>query len=300
MAGGGVNRELHVRATGIDANLAQTGERGVAHHLVFAIGEGLGGRDRNRVAGMHAHRIEILDGADDDAIVGLIAHHFELEFLPAKHALLDQHFVDGRKIQAALQNLFQLLAIVGDPAAGSAQGETRPQDDRITDTRGELQTFFYAVAELRLRRIEADLAHRVFEEQAIFSLLDGVDLGTDQLYSVALQHSRLRQRDGKIQPGLASDGREQCVRTLAADHFFGELDTERLDISLVGQVGVGHDGRRIGVDQDHFVTVGAQRFAGLGAGVIELAGLADDDRPGADDQDAVQVVTAWHVRLRAP
>ena len=29
----------------------------------------------------------------------------------------------------------------------------------------------------------------------------------------------------------------------------------------------------------------AQHPAGLGAGVVELAGLADDDRPGADDQD---------------
>ena len=34
---------------------------------------------------------------------------------------------------------------------------------------------------------------------------------------------------------------------------------------------------------------GPQHPAGLGAGVVELAGLADDDRPGADDQHAAQV-----------
>ena len=39
------------------------------------------------------------------------------------------------------------------------------------------------------------------------------------------------------------------------------------------------------VDQDDLVALLAQRLAGLGAGVVELAGLADDDRPGADDQD---------------
>ena len=41
------------------------------------------------------------------------------------------------------------------------------------------------------------------------------------------------------------------------------------------------------VDQDDPVALLAQRLAGLGAGVVELAGLADDDRAGADDQDAV-------------
>ena len=69
---------------------------------------------------------------------------------------------------------------------------------------------------------------------------------------------------------------------------------ERLDVGLVGQVGVGHDGGRIGIDQHHFVAVGAQGLGGLGPGVIELAGLADDDRAGADDQDAVEVVASGH------
>ncbi len=43
-----------------------------------------------------------------------------------------------------------------------------------------------------------------------------------------------------------------------------------------------------------FVAVGAQSLGGLRAGVIELAGLADDDGAGADDQDAVEVVAAGH------
>ena len=46
----------------------------------------------------------------------------------------------------------------------------------------------------------------------------------------------------------------------------------------------------IGIDQDDFVAVGAQRLGGLRSGIIEFAGLADDDGAGADDQDAVQVV----------
>ena len=137
-----IDGELHVRSAGIDADFAQARERGVAHHLIFAIGQRLRGRDRDRIAGVHAHGIEIFDGADDDGVVGLIAHHLQLEFLPAEHAFFDQDFVHRRKIEAAFQNFFQLLAIVGDAAAGAAHGEAGAQNHGIADARGELQAFF--------------------------------------------------------------------------------------------------------------------------------------------------------------
>ena len=73
------------------------------------------------------------------------------------------------------------------------------------------------------------------------------------------------------------------------------LDAERLDVGPVGQVRIGHDGGRIRIDQHHFIAVRAQRFAGLRAGIIELAGLADDDRPGADDQNAMEIVAPRHL-----
>ena len=140
----GIDGELHVRSAGIDADLAQAGERGVAHHLIFAIGQRLRRRDRDRIAGVHAHGIEIFDGADDDGVVGQIAHHLQLEFLPAEHAFFDQHFMHRRKIQAAFENLLQILAVVGDAAAGAAHREAGPQNHRVADARGELQPVFDA------------------------------------------------------------------------------------------------------------------------------------------------------------
>ena len=100
-AGLRVDAELHVRAAGIDADLAQHGDRGIAQALVFLVGERLRRRDGDRVAGVHAHRVEVLDRADDDAVVRLVADHFHLEFLPAQHRFLDQHFVHRREFEAA-------------------------------------------------------------------------------------------------------------------------------------------------------------------------------------------------------
>ena len=210
--------------------------RAVAHHLVLAVGQGLRRRHRDGIARVHAHGVEVLDGADDDAVVGQVAHHLQLEFLPPQHALLDQHLVHRRKRQAALQNLDQLLLVVGDAAARAAQREAGPQNARVADARGELHAALDAVDELRLRRLEADLAHGVLEQQPVFGLLDGVDLGADQLHAVLLQHARLGQLHREVQAGLAAHGREQRVGPLAADDLFEIGDGQRLDVGPVGQV----------------------------------------------------------------
>ena len=48
--------------------------------------------------------------------------------------------------------------------------------------------------------------------------------------------------------------------------------------------------------EDDLVALLQQHLAGLGAGVVELGGLPDDDRPGAEDEDAVEVVSTRHGR----
>ena len=73
---------------------------------------------------------------------------------------------------------------------------------------------------LRVRRLQADLAHGVFEQQAVFGLLDGVDLGADQLHAIVIEHARLGQFHRKIQAGLPADGGEQRIGPLLADDLF--------------------------------------------------------------------------------
>ena len=80
-----VNGELDVGAAGFDPDLAQHRQRGVAHDLIFLVRQRLRRGDGDGIAGMHAHRVQIFNRADDDAVVGAIPHHFHLEFLPAQH-----------------------------------------------------------------------------------------------------------------------------------------------------------------------------------------------------------------------
>ena len=94
---------------------------------------------------MRAHGVEIFDGADDDDVVGEIAHQLQLVFLPAEHRLFQQHFVDRREIEAAREKFQQLFAVVGDAAAGAAQRERGAQDDRETDLAAEVDAVFQIV-----------------------------------------------------------------------------------------------------------------------------------------------------------
>ena len=84
------------------------------------------------------------------------------------------------------------------------------------------------------------------------------------------------------------------VRTLFFDDFFHDLPGYRLDVGRVGHRRIGHDGCGIGVDQNDAETFLAQRLAGLGARVVKLTGLADDNRTGPDDQDTFDICTFRH------
>jgi hypothetical protein len=289
------DRELHVRAAGIDADLAQHRHRGVAHDLVFLVGQRLRRCDGNRVAGVHAHRVEVLDRADDDAVVLAVAHHLHLELFPADQRLLDQQLAGRAGFQAALADFDELFLVVGNAATRTAHGERRADDCRIADHRLHLQRFLHRVRHRRTSRAETDAGHRRLEFLAVLGLVDGFLGGADHLDAKAFENAVSGQIERTVQRRLPTHGRQQRVGPLLGDDLFDDFPGNRLDIGDVRHFRIGHDRRRIGVHQDHPVAFLAQRLAGLRTGVVELAGLSDDDRTGADDQNALDVSALGHV-----
>ena len=47
-------------------------------------------------------RIKVLDGADNNAVVGRIADDFQFKHFPSDDSLFHQHFADGAGFQTAL------------------------------------------------------------------------------------------------------------------------------------------------------------------------------------------------------
>ncbi len=292
--------ELHVGAAGFHADLTQDRQRGVTQDLVFLVGQGLRRRNGDGVAGVHAHRIEVFDGADDDAVVLLVADHLHLVFLPADQRLVDQQLTGRRQIEAAGTDLFELFTVVGDAAAGAAHGERRTNDAGEANLVEHAIGFFHVVRDAGYRTGQTDVLHRLVEARTVFGLVDGVGVGTDHLDAKLLQNAVLFQVQRAVQRGLATHGRQQCVGTLLLDDLGHGGPFDRFDVGGVSHGRVGHDGRRIGVHQDDAEAFLLQRLAGLSAGVIELARLADDDGAGAEDEDAFDICTFWHFRYSNP
>ena len=118
-----MHSELDIGTAGFDSDFTNDFDRRIPHRLILAVGQRLCRRNRDGVAGMHAHGIDIFNRADDDDVVGQITHHLQLVFLPTKHRLFNQAFMNRRKIETARKYFHQLFAIVGKTAAGTAQRE---------------------------------------------------------------------------------------------------------------------------------------------------------------------------------
>ena len=290
-----IDGELHVRTAGLDADLAQHRDRCVAHDLVLLVGQRQGRRHGDRIPRVDAHRIDVLDRADDDAVVVAVAHHLHLVFLPAEHRLLDQNLVRWRGIEAALDDLQIFLAVVGDAAAGAAEREGGADDGRQSDRLERGERSDQVVGQHRARRVEADLAHRLAELLAVLRLVDDRCLGADHFDAERLEHAHLVEGEGGVERRLPAHRGKEGVRPLLLDDAGDDLRRDRLDIGGVGEVRIGHDRRRIGIDEDDPVALGLQRPHRLRARVVELAGLADDDRPSPDDQDGLDVCPLRHV-----
>ena len=105
---------------------------------------------------------------------------------------------------------------------------------------------------------------------------------------------RMIGADREVEAGLPAERGQQRVGAFLFDDACERTDVEWLDIRRVGELGIGHDRRRVRVHEHDPVPLGLQNAAGLRTRVVELARLADDDRAAADDEDRVEVGPLGH------
>ena len=187
VAGLAAARELDVRAAGVDADRADDRRRRVAQLLVRLVGQRHLRRDRDRVARVDAHRVEVLDRADDHDVVDPVAHDLELELVPAAHRLLDEHLADRRLREAALDLAAQLLLGVGEAAAVTAERERGPHDGRNRDPVELVERR----DDRRRRHLEPAALDRLLELQPVLGALDRVEPRADQLDPELVEDARV-------------------------------------------------------------------------------------------------------------
>ena len=290
----GVDGELDVAATRVDADRADDVDADVAQLLILAIGERERGGDGDRVAGVHADRVDVLDRADHDRVVGRVAHELELVLLPPEDRLLEQHLCRRRVAQTRAGDATQIVLVVGEARPESAHRERGTHHERVAELGSRGQAVLDRVRDAGCRDIGPGIQHELLEDLAVLALVDRLEARADELDVVLVQDAVIVQVDRGVQRRLPAQGRQDRVGALLRDDRLDHLPRDRLDVGGVGEVGVGHDRGRVGVDQDDANALLAQHAARLGSGVVELAGLADHDRAGADDENALDVVALRH------
>ena len=181
-------------------------------------------------------------------------------------------------VESATDEGIELVTVVSDRRTAAAHRKARPDYAGAADIIQHPARVVDRADCLAATDGKPDLGHRLLELLAAFRFGDRDGIGPDHLAVVFLQHALFIQLHREIQRRLATQRRQQRIGPLFLDDLRHDLPFQRLDVGPVGHVRIGHDRRGIRIHQDDFVALLAQRLAGLRAGVVKLAGLADDDR----------------------
>ena len=97
------------------------------------------------------------------------------------------------------------------------------------------------------------------------------------------QETGLLQLHTEVQTSLSSQGRKDAVGLFLFNDLLQNLYVQGLDIYLICDIFISHDGRRVGVHQDYLYSLFLQGTAGLGTCIVEFRCLSDDNRTGTDN-----------------
>ena len=279
-----MHRELHVRAARRDADGSRGRERGLAEPLVGRVVERLLRRDRPRVAGVDAHRVEVLDRADDDRVAGArrTITSSSCSCQPARYSSTSTcpTGLAARPCATAARSSSGVCAM---PPPRAAERERRPHDRR------HREVDVGARRDDRARHLEPGGPDGLAEALAVLGAADRL---RGRRRSARRRAARARRaRLSAVWPpsvGRIASGRSRSITSATVP------GVERLEVGRVGPLGVGHDRRRVRVHEHDAVALAPEHAARLRAGVVELARLADADRPGAEDQDRAKVGALRH------
>jgi hypothetical protein len=208
--------------------------------------------------------------------------------------LLDQHLAGRRGVDAALDDVDELVLVVGDAAAGAAHGERRADD------RGQADVFERSSACAKVliwceRGVSRPILVMALRNSSRSSALSIASAVAPIILTLNLSSTPIFFSDSAVLSAVwPAHGGQQRVGALLLDDLGDDLRRDRLDVGRVGQIRIGHDRGRVGIHQHDPVALGLEGLAGLGSRIVELAGLADDDRAGADDQDRFDVGALRH------
>ena len=246
------------------------------------------------VARVDADGVKVFHRADGQHVAVAVAQHFELDLFPAVDVFFDEHLRDRRKHETVVRNGAQFFLVERNAAACAAQRERGTDDDGISDLIGDRDALLDGVCDVGRHDGLPDLLHGLFEQFAVLGAVDRVDFGTDEFDAPLVQESFLGKFAADGQPRLPAERSEQAVRAFLDDDALDGFERQRLEVDLIRQRFVRHDGRGVGVAEHDVDARIFQNAACLCARIVEFRRLSDHDRAGTDDKNFFDIASFRH------
>ena len=160
---------------------------------------------------MHAHRVKILDGADDNHVADVVTHHLKLVFLPTHDALFDEHLVHWRSLESYGKVVLKIFCFFYKSTTCSSQCVGSTDDEWETNFLGDFFALKHGGCGIAFADPYTNLLHQCFEFLAVFCSINGFNIYADHAYPVIFPNSCFVAVYGQIQGSLPSHGRKHCI-----------------------------------------------------------------------------------------
>ena len=274
----GIEGILHVTLAH-DADVADNADSQFAQFVIFAVGECLRRSHHDTFARVDTQRVEVLHVAYRDAVVVAVAHHLVFNLFPAFKRFLYQNL--GRERQRLFGFQPQLLFVVAETAAQSAQRIGSPDDDGVAQFGGSLNGIFYRVDGFALNGLDIDFVEFLDEEFAVFGIHDGLYRRTQYLHVIFLERAGLIELYTAVESRLPAEGQQDAVGLLLLDNPLDEVGGNRQEVNLVGHTLRGLYRGDVGVDQNRRDAFLFEGFQGLRPGIVKFTGFTYFQGSGA-------------------
>ena len=216
---------LHVYQAA-DSQRHRDAARGLAELRLQALAKAERRNAGRRVTGVDTGLLDMLqDAADVDLLA--VAQGVDVGLDCTLQEAIEVHRVVGANACSLGHVIAQMLGIVGDHHAATAQHIARTHQQRVANVRGNGFGLLKRGGLARRRVHNAQLVEQGGKTLAVLGKIDGVGLGTHDVHAALLEHACQLKR------GLAAERHHDAVGTLNVDNVHDVLVGERLKVQAV-------------------------------------------------------------------
>ncbi|MCY1544900.1 hypothetical protein D9M68_808100 [compost metagenome] len=157
-----------------------------------------------------------------------------------------------RGFQTGIQCRFQLIFTFYKTTSGTTQCEGRTDNQWNTNLLCKLFTFQHGVGYACRCYGNTHLQHPLAEQVAVFCLIDCFNVYPDQAYIILLPDTQLIYFFTQVQRSLSTHCRQYSIDIIFLQYLFYTFRSQRQQVHLIRNYGIGHDRSRVAVDQCYF------------------------------------------------